>query len=187
MSEIIFSRPEDSGVSVVYASGGNCTDSLAAKTVPPGVEYQIIDSKIYYPVDTLFRNAWTWEGHNKPIREDLDQSKKIAIEAVKQTTRDAVKKAADDKFFDEAAVFDEDAIKQACKDCMAEIEATDDPYAAKLLMCAFCGLPEPELPLDDRLKSAAEEAAKKIKNKLTEIAEAIKAFPTIETMPAPIA
>ena len=177
MSKIIYSRPEDGGVSVVHACGGKCTDGLAARAVPPGVEYQIVDREIFFPADSLFRNAWTWEGHNKPILEDLAQSKTIAVEAVKQRTRDAVKQAADDKFFDDTAVFNEDEIKQACKDCIAEIEAADDPYAAKLLMCAFCGLPEPELPVDDRLRPAAEAVKAKLQPKLEKIKSLIQALP----------
>ena len=190
MSRIIYSKP-DGGVSVVLPTSGVATEALAAKTVPAGAEYQIVSRDLVFPVDRIFRDAWTWEGENKPILENLEKSKLIAIEAIKDATRLTAKKAADAAFFDEPAALSEEEIKGACSDCMADINAAEDPYEVKLLMCAFCGQPEPELPRDEQLKIKAEKAKARIKARLQKIAAAVKTWhdervPTVGTMPTPI-
>ena len=190
MSYLIYSKP-DGGVAVVIPASGVATGALAAKTVPDGAEYQLVTRDFVFPVDRIFRNAWTWAGFNQPILEDLEKSKMIASAAVKTSTLEAAKKAADAAFFNEPAALSEEEIKGACSDCMADINAAEDPYEVKLLMCAFCGLPEPELPRDEKLRIRAEEAKAKIKAKLQEIAAAVKSWydtkvPTVGTMPTPI-
>ena len=62
---IIYPTPEG-GVAVIIpapewlAEEGNTIESLAAKDVPAGVEYKIIDvSEV--PTDRTFRNAWEYQ------------------------------------------------------------------------------------------------------------------------------
>ena len=176
MSRIIYSKP-DGGVSVVLPTSGVATEALAAKTVPAGAEYQIVSRDLVFPVDRIFRDAWTWEGENKPILENLEKSKLIAIEAIKDATRLTAKKAADAAFFDEPAALSEEEIKGACSDCMADINAAEDPYEVKLLMCAFCGEPEPELPRDEQLRIKAEEAKAKHNPRCSHANAAVAAQP----------
>jgi hypothetical protein len=56
---IVYSTP-DGGVAVVIPSGELSIEEVAAKDVPAGVPYQIVDvSEI--PTDRTFRNAWEYE------------------------------------------------------------------------------------------------------------------------------
>lgn len=178
MTKIIYQN-SDGGVSVVVPSDGTATEELAAKTVPADVEYQIIDNEMVLPTDRLFRNAWTWGGINNPIIEDLEKSKVIADAAVKEATLAMARKAAEEalkaEMFGEPAVLTQDEVKTACADCLNDINAAEDTYEVKLLMCAYCGLPEPELPRDEQLRIKAEETKVRIEPRLQEIAAAVKA------------
>ena len=185
MSKIIFTRPEDGGVSVVMPNGGTATEALAAKTVPSGVEYQIINNEMVLPTDRLFRNAWTWEGKNKPVLENLESSKAIAIAAMRDQTIADTKAAAEAAFFGDATNLDEANVKALYTSTEAEVVACEDVYGLKCLYCAFMGWDEPELPRDAQLKAKAEAAAKKLRAKLQEIKEKVSKRPS--TMPAPIA
>jgi ribosomal protein S12 len=56
---IIYPTPEG-GVAVVIPSGEISIEEVAAKDVPAGVEYKIVDvSEI--PSDRTFRNAWEYQ------------------------------------------------------------------------------------------------------------------------------
>ena len=192
MSRIIYSRP-DGGVSVVVPTSSTANlDHLATKVVPDGAEYQVVSRDFVFPVDKLLRDAWAWEGQGKPIIEDLEKSKVIANESVKvsalQMAREATEAALKAEMFGEPTVLTQDIVKAACSDCVSSINAAEDPYEVKLLMCAFCGLPEPELPRDEQLRIKAEEAKAKLKERLIAIAEAVKLWyeeqvPTVGTMP----
>ena len=191
MSRIIYSKP-DGGVAVVAPTSSTANlNQLAARVVPDGAEYQVVSREFVFPVDQIFRGAWTWEGQGKPILEDLEKSKVIATAAVKSNTLRQAKKEADEAFFgDPDALTRQAAVKTACSDCMTDINAAEDPYEVKLLMCAFCGQPEPELPRDEQLRIKAEETKAKLKARLQEIAAAVKAWydtrvPHVGTMPAP--
>ena len=194
MSRIIYSKP-DGGVSVVVPTSSTANlNHLARKVVPDGVEYQVVSREFVFPVDKLFRDAWTWEGKGKPIIEDLEKAKVIADAAVKETTLVTARKTAEAalkaEMFGEPTVLTQDAVKAACTDCLSDINAAEDPYEVKLLMCAYCGQPEPELPRDEQLRIKAEEAKAKVKARLQEIAAAVKAWydekvPTVGTMPVP--
>ena len=194
MSRIIYSKP-DGGVSVVIPTSSAANlNHLAKKVVPDGAEYQVVSREFVFPVDKLFRNAWTWEGKGKPIIEDLEKAKAIANEAVKvatlQMARETTESALKAEMFGEPTALKQDVVKAACSDCVNSINAAEDTYEVKLLMCAFCGQPEPELPRDEQLRIKAEEAKAKIKARLQEIAAAVKAWydervPTVGTMPVP--
>ena len=59
---IIYATP-DGGVAVIVPAP-NCglsIEEIAAKDVPPGVDFQIVDAADI-PSDRTFRNAWTLEG-----------------------------------------------------------------------------------------------------------------------------
>lgn len=59
---IIYSTPEG-GVAIIVPAPdcGLTIEQIAAKDVPAGVEYQIVDVADI-PTDRTFRNAWTLEG-----------------------------------------------------------------------------------------------------------------------------
>lgn len=186
MTKIIFTRPEDGGVVIVVPASGTATDALATKTVPSGVEYQIVqDDGIVFPTDRLFRDAWTWEGKDKPIFENLESSKAIAIAVMRDQTIADTKAVAEASFFGDAVNLDEASVKALYTSTEAEVVACTDVYSLKCLFCAFMGWDEPELPRDAQLKAKAEAAAKKLQAKLQKIKEKVSKRPS--TMPAPIA
>lgn len=64
MNKRIIYRKDDGGVAVVVPTPEyletHTIEELAAKDVPAGVPYEIVDvSQI--PSDRTFRGAWTWE------------------------------------------------------------------------------------------------------------------------------
>jgi len=144
MSRIIFSRPEDGGVTVVYPARPPATDKLAAQTVPPGVEYEIVDDDAIFPPDELFFDAWTWAGKGKRIIEDLEKSKAFACDEVKRAGLQRFKEASEAAVFDDSAVKAAEAVKSDCKCCLDAINAASTPYEAKVLMCSYCELPAPQ-------------------------------------------
>ena len=194
MSKIIFSRPEDGSVTVVHPANGIATDELAAKTVPEGVEYQIVERDIVFPPDELFFNAWTWGGKDQPILEDLEKSKVIENDRVKAETRNALQVVADAALFDDPVVRTADQLKVACSDVREQINAAKTPYEAKVLMCAYCGDPAPALPRDQQLEAGLEAKLQELREaKIAEIqgkvekAQELKDWLAGEpaTMPAP--
>ena len=62
MNERIIYETEDGGVAVIIPAPecGLTIEEIAAKDVPEGVEYHIVDvSEV--PSDRTFREAWSWE------------------------------------------------------------------------------------------------------------------------------
>jgi len=172
MSKIIFTRPEDGGVSIVVPASNTATDALASTTVPDGVEYQIVDRQFVFPTDRLFRDAWTWGGKGHPILEDVEKSKVIACTRARAETRSAIKIIIDDELFGDPVVRTTDQLKTACSDVTEQINAANTTYEVKVLMTTYCGDPLPELPRDEQLRIAAEEAKERLKAKLEEFKEA---------------
>ena len=63
MKRIIYKK-EDGGVAVLVPSleylQNHTIEKLAAKDVPAGVKFEIVDVSDI-PEDRTFRNAWTWQ------------------------------------------------------------------------------------------------------------------------------
>jgi hypothetical protein len=61
MDKRIVYKNDDGTISIIVpANCGLTIEEIAAKDVPEGKEYHIVDvSEI--PTDRIFRNAWTWE------------------------------------------------------------------------------------------------------------------------------
>jgi len=61
MDKRIVYKNDDGTISIIVpADCGLTIEEIAAKDVPEGKEYHIVDvSEI--PTDRTFRNAWTWE------------------------------------------------------------------------------------------------------------------------------
>ncbi len=61
MDKRIVYQNDEGGVSIIVpADCGLTIEEIAAKDVPAGKEYHIVDvSEI--PTDRTFRNAWTWQ------------------------------------------------------------------------------------------------------------------------------
>ena len=144
MSKIIFTRSEDGGVSVVFPTSDTATDELALETVPDGVEYQIVNEDFVFPSDRLLRDAWTWAGIGKPIVEDLEKSKVIGVERVKNKTRELYKVAVDAEIFGDPTPRTPVEVQADCADAIEQINAAETPNEVKVLMTAFCDEPAPQ-------------------------------------------
>ena len=61
MNKRIVYTNDDGTISIIVpADCGLTIEQIAAKDVPSGKEYHIVD-KSEIPSDRTFRNAWTWE------------------------------------------------------------------------------------------------------------------------------
>jgi len=61
MDKRIVYKNDDNTISIIVpADCGLTIEQIAAKDVPSGKEYHIVD-KSEIPSDRTFRNAWTWE------------------------------------------------------------------------------------------------------------------------------
>jgi len=73
MTRIIFQN-ESGGVSVIVPTGELSIEEVAAKDVPEGVAYEIVEDDAI-PSDRFFRNAWVANG--AAVDVDLDKAKDI--------------------------------------------------------------------------------------------------------------
>ena len=81
MKRIIY-QTIDGGVAVIVPSfnWGGTIEELAAKDVPTGRPYKIVDAS-EVPSDRIFRNAWEWREARKPLLTSLDIEFMKAVEA----------------------------------------------------------------------------------------------------------
>jgi hypothetical protein len=84
MTRIIFQN-ESGGVSVIIPTGEISIEEVAAKDVPEGVAYEIIEDDAI-PSDRFFRNAWVANG--AAVDVDLDKAKDIGHD-IRRTQREA--------------------------------------------------------------------------------------------------
>ena len=96
MTRIIFQN-ESGGVSVIIPTGELPIEEVAAKDVPKGIAYEIVEDDAI-PADRFFRNAWVANG--AAVDVDLDKAKDIGHD-LRRTKREA-----------EFAPFDEIIAKQ---------------------------------------------------------------------------
>jgi hypothetical protein len=80
---IIFQNAEGGGVSVIIPTGELSIEEVAAKDVPEGVAYEIVETDAI-PADRYFRNAWVTNG--AAVEVDLDQAKSIGHD-IRRTQR----------------------------------------------------------------------------------------------------
>jgi len=78
---IIYTDPLTSNICVVIPTGEVTIDELAAKSVPAGVAWRIVDAS-EIPTDRAFRNAWTLE--DDQIKEDFEKSVEITKERLRK-------------------------------------------------------------------------------------------------------
>ena len=84
MTRIIFQN-ESGGVSVIIPTGELPIEEVAAKDVPEGVAYEIVEDDAI-PSDRFFRNAWVANG--AAVDVDLDKAKDIGHD-IRRTQREA--------------------------------------------------------------------------------------------------
>jgi hypothetical protein len=107
-SRIIFQN-ESGGVSVIIPTGELPIEEVAAKDVPEGVAYEIVEDDAI-PADRFFRNAWVANG--AAVDVDLDKAKDIGHD-IRRTQREA-----------EFAPFDAIIMKQIPGNSAEEAEAS---------------------------------------------------------------
>ena len=78
--KIIYQNSEG-GVSVIIPTGELSIEEVAAKDVPAGVAYEIVEDDAI-PSDRYFRNAWVANG--AAVEVDLDQAKSIGHDIRRQ-------------------------------------------------------------------------------------------------------
>jgi hypothetical protein len=108
MTRIIFQN-ESGGVSVIIPTGELPIEEVAAKDVPEGVAYEIVEDDAI-PADRFFRNAWVANG--AAVDVDLDKAKDIGHD-IRRTQREA-----------EFAPFDAIIMKQIPGNSAVEAEAS---------------------------------------------------------------
>lgn len=80
MKRIIYQN-ETGGVSIIIPTGELSIEEVAAKDVPEGVAYEIVD-KADIPSDRYFRNAWVMG--DCCVEHDLDKCKEIGHDRRRQ-------------------------------------------------------------------------------------------------------
>ena len=70
----IIYQNQEGGISVIHPTGELSVEEVAAKDVPAGVAYEIVEDDAI-PSDRYFRNAWVANG--AAVEVDLDQAKSI--------------------------------------------------------------------------------------------------------------
>ena len=104
--KIIYQNKEGS-ISIIHPTGELSIEEVAAKDVPEGVAYEIVEDDAI-PADRFFRNAWVANG--AAVDVDLDKAKDIGHD-IRRTQREA-----------EFAPFDAIIMKQIPGNSAAEAE-----------------------------------------------------------------
>ena len=138
-SRIIFQN-ESGGVSVIIPTGELPIEEVAAKDVPEGVAYEIVEDDAI-PADRFFRNAWVANG--AAVDVDLDKAKDIGHD-MRRTKREA-----------EFAPFDAIIMKQIPGNSAVEAEASRQAVREKYALIQDV-IEAAETP--DEIKSALEAA-----------------------------
>ena len=122
---IIYTRPDDGGLSIIVPAPG-VSEAEAAKAVPPGLGYEVVQAADI-PADRTFRNAWCPCAVNK-VRVDVDKAKGIAHE--KRRAARAVEFAPlDVEATIPAKAAQAEAARQAIRDKYAAMQAAIDAAA----------------------------------------------------------
>jgi len=133
---IIYTNPITGNVCLVILTGEEPIEAVAAKAVPSGVSYQIVDANDI-PIDRAFRNAWKLE--DDQITEDWAKSVEITKNRLREE-RKPLFEAADVKAMRDiettGSVSPETAaLKQSLRDVTALADAAqsrDDLIALKV-------------------------------------------------------
>ena len=130
----IIYQNQEGGVSVIHPTGELSIEEVAAKDVPEGVAYEIVEDDAI-PADRFFRNAWVANG--AAVDVDLDQAKSIGHD-IRRTLRAEEFKPFDDiiaKQIPGVSATNAEAARQAIRDkysvIQSEIDATASPDEIK--------------------------------------------------------
>jgi hypothetical protein len=133
MTRIIFQN-ESGGVSVIIPTGELSIEEVAAKDVPEGVAYEIVEDDAI-PADRFFRNAWVANG--AAVDVDLDKAKDIGhdIRRAARAEEFAPLDAVIAKQIPGTSATEAEAARQEIRDKYAaiqtQIDAAEDPDQIK--------------------------------------------------------
>jgi hypothetical protein len=133
MTRIIFQN-ESGGVSVIIPTGELPIEEVAAKDVPEGVAYEIVEDNAI-PSDRFFRNAWVANG--AAVDVDLDKAKDIGHDMRRAARAEefAPLDAVIAKQIPGTSATEAEAARQEIRDKYAaiqvEIDAAEDPDQIK--------------------------------------------------------
>lgn len=133
---IIYTDPITGNVCVVIPTGEEPIEEVAAKVIPVGISYKIVDASDI-PADRSFRNAWKLEGDQ--ITEDWAKSVEITKKRLREE-RKPLFEAADVKAMRDIEATgvvspETAALKQSLRDVTALADAAqsrDDLIALKV-------------------------------------------------------
>lgn len=135
---IIYTRPEDGGVSIVIPAPGVSVEE-ASKAVPAGVAYEIVDTEAI-PTDRTFRGAWEHDTTEAPekIRIHIDKAKEITKDRLRAEREPLLKEQ--DIAFQRALEDGSDttnviAEKQRLRDITKKVEEIEDLELLKQITC----------------------------------------------------
>ena len=133
---IIYSNP-DGTVAVIIPTGELSIEEVAAKDVPEGVAYEIVEDDAI-PSDRFFRNAWVANG--AAVEVDLNQAKDIGHD-IRRTQRAEEFKPYDEVIAKQIPGVDAaeaEAARQAIRDKYAAVQdavnAAKTPDAIKVAL-----------------------------------------------------
>ena len=136
---IIYTRPEDGGVSIIVPAPGVSIEE-AQKAVPAGISYEIIDTETI-PSDRAFRGAWEHDTTEAPekIRIHLGKAQEITKERLRAEREPLLKEQ--DIAFQKALETGSDtsdviAEKQRLRDITKLTENINDLEELKNLSCS---------------------------------------------------
>tara|TARA_Y100000748_G_C15291112_1_gene408431 strand:- start:2 stop:418 length:417 start_codon:yes stop_codon:yes gene_type:complete len=89
--KLIFETPEG-GVAIAVAAPGKDLNAVAAKVVPSGTSYEIVEDSAI-PSDRRFRSAWEKDGCD--IVVNVSKAKTIGAKYLRQTALELIEKQQD--------------------------------------------------------------------------------------------
>lgn len=134
MSFIIYTPADSSIVAIVSPTSGIADAALAAKTVPPGISYEIVANSVM-PTDTTFRDAWRKVGAT--INVDLAAAKVVALDLLKSRALNAVKTSTDATALGDTPTYTTSAIETAYTSAKTDISTFTTVDAVTTALATF--------------------------------------------------
>ena len=135
-THVIFQHSGSSVGWAIPAEGFDLDDVINnPNLVPTGAVYEKVHSSVF--PDSIFRDAWEWDGPGQPIIEDLEKSKPIAIDIAKKVAVQSAKKAVDAELVGEFVPTPASSIKDAYLACRSHIQNATSVSEIKSCLNAF--------------------------------------------------
>lgn len=128
MDKRIIYQTEDGGIAVIVPSpkAGVSIEQIAAKDVPPGRTYRIVDAS-EIPTDRTYRNAWEPDfAEPKKVKTDMTKAREIHRNYIRQARAPKLQEL-DIEFMRAAEVADTAKMNSVAAKKQALRDATADP------------------------------------------------------------